>query len=245
MKQRAARMNLVLLFDDDFIDAEARRVRLTGRRRAYVESVHRAAVGDTLKVGRLNGRIGSGRIARLSAEELIIEVELDRDPPPPAGALLLLALPRPKALRRVLQGAAAIGVKRIVLMNAWRVEKSFWESPALAAGALREQLVLGLEQGADTILPTVELRRRFKPFAEDEIPKLIAATRALVAHPPAAAACPHAVRGPVTLAVGPEGGFIPYEVELLCAQGFTAVSLGPRPLRVEQAVPALLGRVLR
>lgn len=237
-------MNLILLFDDDFIDTQ--RVRLGGRRAAYVQAVHRAAVGDRLRVGRLNGRVGTGVVTALGENELLMEeIVLDRDPPPPAPVTLLLALPRPKGLRRVVQGVAAMGLKRIVLINSWRVEKSFWASPALAAAALREQLLLGLEQGADTVLPTVELRPRFKPFVEDETPALIEGSRALLAHPPATLACPRAVPGTVTLAIGPEGGFIPYEVELLCAHGFEAVSLGPRPLRVEHAVPALLGRILR
>ena len=235
-------MNLILLGDDDFVDAQ--RVRLGGRRLTYVRTVHRADVGVRLRVGRLNGRIGTGVVTALDERELVMEVALDSDPPPPAPVTLFLALPRPKALRRVLQGIAAMGLKRIVLIGSWRVEKSFWASPALAHESLREQLLLGLEQGGDTVLPTVELRPRFKPFVEDETPAFIAASRALLAHPPATLACPRALPGAVTLAIGPEGGFIPYEVDLLCAHGFEAVSLGPRPLRVEHAVPALLGRIL-
>jgi RsmE family RNA methyltransferase len=237
------RMNLVLLFDDDFIDA--RRVRLGGRRLEHVRTVHRAGVGDTLRVGRLNGRVGDGVITGLDAVALTMDVVLDRDPPPPAAVLLLLALPRPKVLRRVLQCVAALGVKRIVLLQSWRVEKSYWESPMLAGAALREQLLLGLEQGGDTVMPRVELRRRFKPFVEDELPGLLAGSRALVAHPPAAQACPHGVAEPTILAIGPEGGFIAYEIERLTAIGFEAVCMGPRPLRVEHAVPALLGRLLK
>jgi len=236
-------MNLILLFADDFIDA-AGRVRLAGRRLEHIRRVHRAAVGETLRVGRLNGQLGMGRITAMSADALEMEVALDQEAPAPSPATLLLALPRPKALKRLLQGVTAMGVKRIVLMNAWRVEKSFWESPVLAPEALREQLILGLEQARDTVLPEILLRPRFKPFVEDELPELIRGTRGLLAHPLAAAPCPRNVGGPITLAVGPEGGFIAYEVELLQARGFEAVSLGARVLRVEHAVPALLGRLL-
>jgi RsmE family RNA methyltransferase len=172
-----------------------------------------------------------------------MEVELTDPPPDPLPVTLLLALPRPKVLRRVLRTATSMGVKRIVLLNTWRVEKSFWSSPALDPAALREQLVLGLEQAGDTAMPALDCRKRFKPFVEDEVAALAAGTRALVAHPGAAEPCPRSVDSSVTLAVGPEGGFTAYEVDLLGAHGFTAVSLGMRRLAVESAVAALLSRL--
>lgn len=235
-------MNLLLVEEGDFVGAD--RVRIGGRRLAHARAVQRVAPGDRLRVGRIGGRIGNGEVLACDDTALELRVVLDRDPPPPAALRLLLALPRPKALRRVLQCVAAIGVKEIVLLNTWRVEKSFWDSPALAAPALREALLLGLEQGGDTMLPAVALRRRFRPFVEDELPALLAPSQGLVAHPYASTPCPRAVTRHVTLAVGPEGGFIQYELDALQAAGCTLVSLGLRPLRVEHAVPALLGRLL-
>jgi 16S rRNA (uracil1498-N3)-methyltransferase len=235
-------MNLIILYDGDFV-GDTSRVRLQGRRLQHVLRVHRAAAGDTLRVGRLNGQLGTGLITTLGDTALEMDVTLDQAPPASLPLTLLLAMPRPKSVKRVLQAVTAMGVKRVVLMNAWRVEKSFWESPVLQPETLREQMVLGLEQACDTILPEIMLRQRFKPFIEDEVPALISHTRALVAHPQASQPCPRDVREPVTLAVGPEGGFIAYEVELLQSQGFGAVSLGARILRVEHAVPALLGRL--
>ena len=234
-------MNLILLFDEDFVGPQ--RVRLHGRRLQHVLAVHRARVGDALRVGRVNAQAGSGVITALTSSAMEMEVVLDQDPPPALPVTLLLALPRPKSLKKVLQAATAMGVKRIVLLASWRVEKSFWDSPVLRPEGLREQLVLGLEQARDTVLAEITIRKRFKPFVEDEVQELIRGTRALVAHPPATQPCPRDVRGAVTLAVGPEGGFIPYEVELLQRHGFEAVSLGARRLRVEHAVPALLGRM--
>jgi RsmE family RNA methyltransferase len=210
-----------------------------------VTKVLRAKVGDTLAVGRVGGELGTGIVEALSAEALELSLTLDQEPPPPLPVSVILALPRPKVLRRLLRDLACVGVKRIVLLNSWRVEKSYWQSPFLDAGAIEEQLLLGLEQGRDTMLPEILLRPRFKPFVEDELAGFSAGTRALLAHPAAEASCPHAAGGPVTLAIGPEGGFIPYEVDTLRSAGFEAVSLGPRPLRVEAALPFLLGRVSR
>jgi RsmE family RNA methyltransferase len=53
------------------------------------------------------------------------------------------------------------------------------------------------------------------------------------------------VPGPVTLAIGPEGGFTDYELECLTGSGFESIILGPRILRTEQAVPAFLGRLMK
>ena len=172
-----------------------------------------------------------------------MDVSLVHPPPAPLPLTLILALPRPKVLKRILLSVTAMGVKRIFLLNSFRVEKSFWQSPVLQPENIQKQLVLGLEQARDTILPEVLLRPFFKPFTEDEAPELIKETLPLVAHPGSQAPCPRDIRKPVTLAIGPEGGFIPYEIEKLISCGFQAVHLGERILNIEAAVPSLVSRL--
>jgi len=234
-------MNLILLFDDDFFEVD--RVRLEGRRLAHVESIHRASVGDELCVGRVDGLMGRGRVSRLDNECLEMEVVLDQAPPPKLPLHLVLALPRPKVLNRVIASATSLGVSSIHLINAWKVEKSYWKSPRLSTENLREQCVLGLEQAKDTILPDIQLHRLLRPFAEDELPRIMMNTLALVAHPYAERPCPRHVSEPVTLAIGPEGGFIPAEIDLLARGGFAPISMGERILRVETAVAALISKL--
>ena len=234
-------MNLILLMSDDFISETT--VRLNGRRLEHVRRVHRAAVGDELVVGRLGGRIGRGRVTRFTATEAELDVTLDRDPPPPLPLTLVVALPRPKVMARVIAAVASMGVKRLFLINAWRVEKSYWTSPRLDPFDIRQNLILGLEQGRDTTLPEVETRRFFRRFVEEELEEIAAGSRRLVAHPSASVACPRAVSEAVTLVVGPEGGFIDEEVDSLVRCAFTPIHLGPHILRVETAIPYLIGRL--
>lgn len=235
-------MNLLLLAPED-CPAPGRARLLDTRRLQHVREVHRAAVGDHLRVGLVGGLMGEAVITALDRDALELEFSLDQAPPAKLPLTLLLSLPRPKMLKRIFQTVATMGVQRLVLMNSYRVEKSFWDSPWLAPEAVREQLLLGLEQARDTVLPEVLLEPRFKPFVEDRLPALCRNSYAYVAHPGSAQACPVAVDVPVTLAIGPEGGFIPYEVGLLQAAGFHAVHLGPRILRVETAVTALIARL--
>ena len=152
-------------------------------------------------------------------------------------------MPRPLVLKRLLITATAMGVKKIFLIQSNRVERSFWNSKVLRDGELIKPLVLGLEQARDTRLPDVQLRTRFRPFVEDELPDLVAGTQALVAHPDAELECPRDVDGAVTLVLGPEAGFVPFEIDRLKASGCEAVHLGDRILRTEAALPALLGRL--
>lgn len=234
-------MNLLLLTPEDC--HEPGLARLHGRRLRHVLDVHRARAGETLRVGMLGGLMGEARIESLSPEEMLLQFRLDAPPPPKLPLTLLLSLPRPKMLKRIFQTVAAMGVERLVLMNSFRVEKSFWTSPWLEAEAIREQLLLGLEQSRDTVLPEIIIEPLFKPFVEDRLPALVRNTRALVAHPGAEQPCPVALNQPLTLAIGPEGGFIPYEVERLAEAGFEPVNLGARILRVETAVAALTARL--
>lgn len=235
-------MNLILLDKEDFINSD--RVRLHGRRFEHAREVLNVSNGKILRVGLINGRTGVGTVHAVGECSLELDVILAEAPPAPLPATIILALPRPKVLKRVLQSLAALGIKRIILINTWRVDKSYWQSPALAPASLREQLLLGLEQGRDTLLPTVEMRRRFKPFAQDSLPSIAEGTCALLAHPSSPQPCPFNIDRALTLAVGPEGGFTDYEVDLMTAAGLTPIHLGTRPLRVETAIPALIGRLM-
>jgi RsmE family RNA methyltransferase len=233
-------VNLVLVEPHEL---EGSRAVLSGRRARHIALVHRAAPGRTLRVGIVGGRIGSAVVESVDPDRVELACTFDEDPPAPLACTLVLALPRPKVLRRVLAATAAFGIKRIVLVGAQRVEKSYWQSPLAGDGAIREELLVGLEQGGDTVLPVVETHRRFRPFVEDDLALRARGTTALVAHPAATSACPRAGDGHVTLVVGPEGGFTAFELALLGEAGFEAVSLGARTLRVEHALAALVGRL--
>ena len=234
-------MNMILLFPEDFVAPE--RVRLVGRRLSHVRTTHRAVPGDSLQVGLLGGLAGSGQVTRIDDEVLELEVTLDQPPPAKLPMALVLALPRPKVLNRVLASATSLGVSEIHLVNAWKVEKSYWKSPRMAEQNLLEQRLLGLEQAKDTILPELHLHRLFKPFADHDLPRIARGTLALVGHPDASQPCPRQVEEPVTLAVGPEGGWIEAELDSLVETGFRPVNLGQRILRTETAVAALVGRL--
>jgi RsmE family RNA methyltransferase len=234
-------MNLILLYESDFISEH--KVHLTDHRAQHIQNVHRAAIGDKLRIGRLNQLMGSGLVRQSDANGVILETHFDQEPPTPLPLTLILALPRPRMLARSLQHISTLGVKRLVLLGTKRVEKSYWMSPELKPEKIRDNLILGLEQARDTLLPEVCLETQFKPFVEDRLPNICAGTQGIVAHPGSLVACPRGIEGETTLAIGPEGGFIPYEVEKLVEAGLKPVHLGERILRVETAVTALLARL--
>ncbi len=241
-------MNLILLYPEDYIDSAT--VRIDDYRQQYVATIHRPQIGASLNVGNIGGQIGTGVVTCLNDTVLELQVSCVVNPPELLPLTLVLAMPRPKVFQRVLLTATTLGVKKIVFINTWRVDKSYWGSPVLSEDKIRQQLVTGLEQAGDTILPLVELRNLFKPFVEDELPDLIGSNPAYVAHPGIAAECPVNMAaycanddGNVVIVIGPEGGFIPYEIEKLTAAGCKQVRIGTRILRVETAVTWLAAHI--
>ena len=139
---------------------------------------------------------------------------------------------------------AESGVREVHLINAQRVEKSFWQSNLLTTEVLENYLLSGLEQSMDTVLPAISLHRGFRPFAEDRLPELATGRRALLADPGASMPCPADGDADTLLMIGPEGGFIDFETALARRAGLQPVSLGGRILRAETALAAMLGRFL-
>ena len=234
-------MNLIVLEAEDFVAAD--RVRLVDRRLRHVRKHLKAVVGDRLRVGLLGGTIGEGEVLAIDGDGLELRVALERPPPSASAVTLAVALPRPATLEKVLQQGTALGIKRFCFFHSRRVEKSYWDASALEPAALRRQLILGLEQSCDTVLPEVELHRRFLPFVEDRLGAIRGREPILVADPEATESCPRAQAGALTLVLGPEGGFVDFERERFAALGDRLVGLGPRILRVETAAVALLARL--
>lgn len=234
-------MNLVLLENKDFIEEDI--VRLEGRRFDHLISVNKVLKNDPLVCGLLNGKVGTGLVTKISNEYLEMKVCLDTDPPAPLPLTLVLALPRPKMLKRIIESMTSLGVKNIYLINSWRVEKSFWQSPVLDPDNLKKYLKLGLEQAKDTVLPKIHQKRFFTRFVNKELPLISKNNLRITAHPKASKICPYSINREITLVIGPEGGLIDLEVETLEKQGFHSYHIGQRILKVETAVTYLISRL--
>lgn len=242
-------MNLISLELDDFVTSDE--VVLRDRRLEHARKHLAVSVGDRVRVGLLEAvsegppspNLGEGEVLAIDRSGLHLRVRLGEAPPPASSIILALALPRPPTLDKVLQHGTAIGIKRFLFFHARRTEKSYWNASALEPAALRRQLVLGLEQARDTVVPDIELHPRFRPFVEDRLAPLRAIMPVLVADPEGAEACPRAQAGPLVLVIGPEGGFVEFERQRLRELGDRLVHLGPRILRVEAAMITLLGRL--
>ena len=252
-------MNRILFEPGEIRDG---RTTFSDVRAEHVLNVLHGEVGKTLKTGVVDGLIGTSVIERI--EGGAVTVRCIHEAPALAPWIdLVLAPPRPRVMKRLLPQLASLGVRRIVLVGAEKVEKAFWGAQLLKEEIYRPLLIDGLQQAGTTAVPTIETFKSFKHFVERKLDAHFEGqpTR-IVAHPektPLGEATllslPERARdrqkrqeccfpeAPV-LAVGPEGGWTDEEVERLEAKGFARMSLGPRILRTDTALIALLSRLM-
>jgi len=251
----------LLLVEPDEVGSDGR-VRLEGRRAKHLLRVLGVTEGQTLRAGVVGRGPGTARVVGVetgSVKAVEVVVEHVGEVPdrvaagPPVD--LILALPRPKALRRILRLVAAMGVRRLTLINAWRVEKSYFQSPLLEPEAIRKELLLGAEQGGTARLPEVSVERFFVPCVEG-LEKEGGGRPRILAHPGAPMIEEVSVEQVVgeeeggtglgagcLLAIGPEGGWIEPELGSFDRAGFQRASFGPWVLTTEAAVAVALGQV--
>jgi len=211
-------------------------------RAEHILAVLHGEVGQTLKTGELDGRIGTGEIVSIEGRTVAVKVSHTEESLRP-WCDLVLAPPRPRVMKRLLPQLASLGVGTIVLVGAKKVEKDFWGATLLKEENYRPHLVDGLMQAGTSVVPRMETRRNFRRFVGDELDSLFPTANRVVGHPGGAPNAPAQKPGRLLLAVGPEGGWTDDEVSLLESHGFSRYSLGSRILRTDTALVALLARL--
>ncbi len=264
-------MNRILFEPGEIRDGRAT---FSDVRAEHVLNVLHGAEGQTLKTGVLDGPVGTSVIERIEGNS--VTVRCTHETPSIKPWLdLILAPPRPRAMKRLLPQLASLGVRRIVLVGAEKVEKAFWGAQLLKEEIYRPLLIDGLQQAGTTAVPTIETFKSFRHFAERKLDTHFEGQGVrIVAHPETASlgevtllslppvanhrqkrqecrfpegAKRQGCRFPEVpvLAVGPEGGWTDAEVALLEEKGFARMSLGPRILRTDTALIALLSRLMQ
>jgi RsmE family RNA methyltransferase len=235
-------VNVIILEPDD-VEA-AGDVNLSGARAAHLINVLHVEPGFHVRVGVTDGPRGTGIVQTVGDGIVALRCSFDTEIPPRPNVDLLLAVPRPKVMRRLWAQVAALGVGQIILTNAERVERNFFDTHILAPETYRPLLIEGLQQARDTRLPAVSIHRQFRILIEDRLDDLFRSGLRVVADPSATCLLSDAVRVSheerVLVAIGPEGGWNAFELGLLAAHGFQPVGMGPRTLRTDTACVALL-----
>jgi 16S rRNA (uracil1498-N3)-methyltransferase len=240
-------MNWILLNTSEVVDGCAR---LTDGRAKHIIKVLRAEVGKKLRVGLLDGPFGTATVVEVSSEHVLLDCVFEAARPARPKIDLLLAMPRPKVLKRLWSQFAALGVGRIIITNAEKVERYYFDTHILTPEFYTPRLVEGLQQAGDTRLPAVEIVRNLQSFLGEE--PFADVGHRLLADPSGTQSVQDCltdipvVEGAasrVLLGIGPEGGWTPAELELFRAHRFELFWLGPRILRTDTASIALLGSI--
>ena len=238
-------MNLILLEPGDMSGPGL--ATLTGARAQHAIAVLKVTPGHAVRIGMIDGAIGTGTVISRTDRTVSLHCTIESEIPARPRVDLLLALPRPKVLRRLWAQLAALGVGQIILTNAERVERNYFDTHVVTEACFRPLLIDGLQQARDTRLPVVTVHKQFRVLIEDDLPALFPAGRRVVAHPGAGATDGGLARidanERVLLGVGPEGGWNAVELSLLAKHGFQRFDMGGRTLRTDTACIALLALI--
>lgn len=235
-------MNIVLLKEKDKIAERLYEIR-EERVINHIITVLKLGKGEFFSAGEVNGMLGRAEILEIDAKKISLKFYEEKSPPPKIPFTLICAVPRPKFLKRIIRDSVTLGVEKIYFLKTWKVEKSFFESSIINREKMDEYVMLGLEQAKDSVVPHIEVVERFKPFVEDRLPGITEGMEKIIAHPGGDENCPYNLGKKTAVAIGPEGGFTDYEVEMFEKQGFYRINIGERILRVESAIPFIIGRL--
>ncbi|MCB9596763.1 MAG: 16S rRNA (uracil(1498)-N(3))-methyltransferase [Sandaracinaceae bacterium] len=239
-------MNLLLVGPEEV--SSSGEVLLHDERARHLLDVLGVHAGQYVRLGVLDGPKGRAEVLWTDDDTVRLRCELDPSPPERPRLDLVLAVPRPKVLKRLWAPLAAMGVGRIYLTNAKRVERFYFDSHAIRPEVFRPRLIEGLAQARDTRVPEVQVHKHLRMMIEQEVDAAHPDAKRIVADPVYRRSAIRvlsdlAPERRVLLAIGPEGGWDPLERDLLERYAFTGVGLGARTLRSDTAVIALVSIV--
>ena len=206
----------------------------------HASKVLRLSVGDRLTLMDGLGHTANAVVETISrrGSELVCNVdEVLQNPKPRYAIRLYLAPPRSKIMELVVRFATELGVARITpILCRYGVSK-----PDESKESWMQTAIVAMKQSRNPWLPILD-----EPVAVNVA--LASATEcsflgavpntALQRSFPESTECQE--KG-VALWIGPEGGFSSEEENAILGQGATPLTVGTCILRVETAVPALLG----
>ncbi len=213
---------------------------ITGRRCDHINKILRLKVGDSFKIGVLDGRSGIAEITEISGASVKACCSFNAEPSDLVRIDVILAMPRPKVMKRLWAPLAMLGIGRIFIINADKVEKYYFDTHVLDVDFYESRLVDGLEQSCRTVMPKVSIGRTVTPDSAAFFTQFAEYRKVLAM--PASVKQLDAVRSyeKLVIAIGPEGGWTDRELNQFAGHGFETISLGPTPLKVDVAAISLI-----
>lgn len=221
-------MNSLILNNTDGIITDARVI-------THLHETLKASTGDTFKCTVLGKGLALGTLESITKNECRLVLSEIR-PAHPQWFNLVVGISRPQTSKKILEHATTFGAKNIHFFKASLSEKSYLDSKVFEDSEMQEHLVAGLSQSAIYgELPLVKVDKynpadSYKVLPQKFILDLNGKENFLQT------ALNIDFNIPVTLAVGPERGFISEDIERFHQAGFKSVRISSSILRVEHAI---------
>lgn len=198
-----------------------------GENAAHHARVKRLAEGDPVNVTDGEGQLGTGRIESIGKNKVVVTLRDLRSMPAPPAIHLCVPVADKDRMLLVAEKATELQIASWipVMYSRSRSVSPRGEGESFDRKVLA-RMISALEQSGGAWLPTIHPIQTVDDIADRRGVALERGSPALGGS---------ALSAPLTVAVGPEGGFEPEELETLRDRGWTTASLGAVTLRFETA----------
>lgn len=228
------------------------KVYISGQDAHHIKNVMRNIPNDTIICNHPTGKVAKCKIITVETNDVCVEITewLDSEKELPIKVTVAQGLPKGDKMELILQKGTELGASGFIPFQAERTVVK-WDHKKMEKKMQRYQKIVkeASEQSERNFIPFID-----KPLF---LPSLIEKSKSyalkLIAYEgEAKTSRPHSLatelekldfNQSILVCIGPEGGFSNKEVDLLQANDFVPVRLGPRILRTETAALYLLASV--